>query len=293
MKRRVFSSASTNYWEDRDYIRHMIHLHFNFDLPLYPFCFEEDIRRRDSSWWYDSSGVDFLMIVVLESGRSVYRIGKKRYTLVPGKVLLVPEFQPYYFSSSGGQHKYVLEIKGGNLSSILTSLRLNRPLLCDVEDFPAFLENLKTIGNKIDTLDVEEFTAISGQCYNLLLHLAVQENVKPAKVTILPHILGFLEQDLERKVSISNLEKFTGISKMTLTRMVRKQTGMTPMQYRLSRKIERAVSYLQIPDMSIKEIAYRLGFCNQFHFAREFRRRTGRSPTEYRSFQKKLTDGEI
>lgn len=292
MERRFFPSASLNYWEDGVHVRHLIHLHFNLDLPLYPFCFEDVSRKRDNSW-YDSPGAGFLMIVLLESGRSVYRIGEKQYTVVPGKVLLVPEFQPYYFSSSGEQHKYVLEVKGGHLSSILTSLCLNRAALYDMENFPAFLENLKAIGNKVDTRDAEEFTAISGQCYKLLLHLALQVNGKPAKVTLLPRILEFLEQDFERKVSIGDLEELTGISKMTLTRMVRKQTGMAPMQYRLSRKIERAIYYLQIPDMSIKEIAYRLGFCNQFHFAKEFRRQMGRSPTEYRNFQKKLTDGEI
>lgn len=290
MERRVFPDASLNYWEEEVHVRRLIHLHFNLDFPLYPFCFEDVIRQKDNTW-YDSPGASFLMIVALESGRSVYKIGGKQYTVVPGKVLLVPEFQPYYFASSGEQHKYVLEVKGCHLSSILSSLRLNRAALYEVEDFPAFLSSLKAIGERVDTLDAKEFTVISGECYELLMHLALQLNGKPAKATLLPRILEFLEQDFERKVSIGDLEEFTGISKMTLTRMVRKQTGMTPMQYRLSRKIERAIYYLQIPDISIKEIAYRLGFCNQFHFAKEFRRQMGRSPSEYRLFQKKLAEG--
>ncbi|MGN1365375.1 MAG: helix-turn-helix domain-containing protein [Victivallis vadensis] len=40
--------------------------------------------------------------------------------------------------------------------------------------------------------------------------------------------------------------------------------------------------------MSVKEIAYRLGYCNQFYFSEEFKRITGRTPTEYRRYQKTL-----
>lgn len=289
MERRVFPDASLNYWEEEVHVRRLIHLHFNLDFPLYPFCFEDVIRQKDNTW-YDSPGASFLMIVALESGRSVYKIGGKQYTVVPGKVLLVPEFQPYYFASSGEQHKYVLEVKGCHLSSILSSLRLNRAALYEVEDFPAFLSSLKAIGERVDTLDAKEFTVISGECYELLMHLALQLNGKPAKATLLPRILEFLEQNFERKVSIGDLEEFTGISKMTLTRMVRKQTGMTPMHYRLSRKIERAVYYLQIPGMQIKEIAYKLGFCNQNHLSKAFRSLMGYTPSGYRSFQKHLAD---
>lgn len=110
------------------------------------------------------------------------------------------------------------------------------------------------------------------------------------KSTLLPRILEFLEQDFERKVTMEELEKYTGLNKMTLIRMVKKKTGMTPMHYRLSRKIERAVYYLQIPGMQIKEIAYKLGFCNQNHLSKAFRSLMGYTPSGYRSFQKHLAD---
>ena len=45
--------------------------------------------------------------------------------------------------------------------------------------------------------------------------------------------------------------------------------------------------------MSIKEIAYRLGYCNQFYFAEEFRHVTGRSPSAYRSYQQALSKEKI
>lgn len=269
--------------------RRLLHIHFNLDLPLFPFCFEDHIRDADHAW-YDSPGVSFLMLVALESGESIYEISGKKYSVVPGRVLLVPEFVPYLFWSSGYQHKYVLEIKGCHLSSILSSLHLEKTALYEVEDFPAFLAELKAIGEHVDTPDRNEFIALMGRSYELLVRLAVDKVEKEPKRSLLPRILEYLEQDFERKLTIADLEEYTGISKMTLIRLVKKHTGMTPIQYRISRKLERAIYFLQLPDVAIKEIAYRLGYCNQFYFAEEFRRLTGWTPSSYRLHQKKLAE---
>ena len=60
------------------------------------------------------------------------------------------------------------------------------------------------------------------------------------------------------------------------------------MQYRSQRRIERAIYFLQTPGITMKEIAYRLGYCNQFYFSEEFKRITGKTPTAYRIHQKTL-----
>lgn len=288
-KTRVYARHSPNYREDRYHCRRLLSLHFNLDLPLYPFCFEDQIRDTANAW-YDSPGVSFLMLVALESGESIYETDGKKYAVSPGKVLFVPEFTPYQFRSWGYQHKYVLEIKGSHLSSILSSLNLNRTALYDVENFSSFLTDLKAIGEHVDTKDRNEYLLLMGKSYELLARLALEKLDKQSGHSLLPRILTFLEQDFERKVSISDLEEFSGLSKISLIRMIRKHTGMTPMQYRIARKMERAIYFLQVPDMTIKEIAYRLGYCNQFYFAEEFRRIMGRPPTSYRSFQRRLAE---
>lgn len=290
MEKRGFHAESSADYREKElfHVRRLIQLHLNMDLPLYPFCFEDQIRTGDA--WYDSPGRSFLMLIAVEDGSVTYRIGGKKYTVVPGKLLVVPEFQAYYLKSEGLVHAYVLEIKGCHLSSILSSLHLNRTALYEMENFAEFLTSMKAIGNLADTENPSEFVSISGKSYELLVRLAFQENRKMEKSTLLPRILEFLEQDFERKVTMEELEKYTGLNKMTLIRMVKKKTGMTPMHYRLSRKIERAVYYLQIPGMQIKEIAYKLGFCNQNHLSKAFRSLMGYTPSGYRSFQKHLAD---
>jgi AraC-like DNA-binding protein len=55
------------------------------------------------------------------------------------------------------------------------------------------------------------------------------------------------------------------------------------MEYYNQLKIQRACSFLQFStDMKIKEIAFRLGYFDPFHFSRAFRREMGITPKEYR-----------
>ena len=57
---------------------------------------------------------------------------------------------------------------------------------------------------------------------------------------------------------------------------------MTPKEYLLRLRLEKAKQLLLYSALSIKEIASTLDFFDQYHFSRFFRTRTGYSPTAYR-----------
>ncbi|SEW53009.1 AraC family transcriptional regulator [Chitinophaga arvensicola] len=69
----------------------------------------------------------------------------------------------------------------------------------------------------------------------------------------------------------------------------KKYTGLSPFQYYIQLKIEKARELLNDPSVSVKEIAYDLRFDSSFYFSRLFKEKTGFTPTEYR----KRTQGEI
>lgn len=266
--------------------RKVLRLHFELDLPLFPFCFEHEIRR--TSAWFDAPPCCFSMLVAVEEGENLYRINGRTFRVGPGKILFVPEFTPHRFSNAGFCHRYVLELKGCHMTSICNSLQLKKPELFDFKEDNRFLETLKALGEEIDSTDSERFIVLMADTYRLLTHLALQRSVRRPKPTLLPQLLKVLEQDLEQRISIAELCKQTGLNKATLTRMVKRSIGMTPIQYRAQRRIERSIYFLQTPGMAVKEIAYRLGYCNQFYFSKEFKRITGKTPTEYRRYQKTL-----
>lgn len=59
--------------------------------------------------------------------------------------------------------------------------------------------------------------------------------------------------------------------------------GLPPAQYRLARRIDRAALRLREDDVPLRVVAEELGFCDEFHFSKLFKRRTGLAPTAYRA----------
>jgi AraC family transcriptional regulator len=98
----------------------------------------------------------------------------------------------------------------------------------------------------------------------------------------LHRVLQYVEDQLDENLSLLVMAEVAGISPNYLSELFSRSTGVSPHQYVLRRRIERAKSLLRDVRISIVEVSARAGFVNQSHFARLFRRVVGVSPTEYR-----------
>lgn len=58
--------------------------------------------------------------------------------------------------------------------------------------------------------------------------------------------------------------------------------GVSPGKYRLAQKMDRACEMLYETDLPHKKIADELGFCDEYHFSRQFKRTVGCSPQQFR-----------
>ena len=95
-----------------------------------------------------------------------------------------------------------------------------------------------------------------------------------------------IENTLDRKVDLGFLAENLGISRSTLGRIFRKNMKISPQKYCRMRKVETARYLLTHTDLSIKEIAFRLGYSSQFHFSNDFYTFCGCSPRNYRKKEK-------
>jgi AraC family transcriptional regulator len=93
-------------------------------------------------------------------------------------------------------------------------------------------------------------------------------------------VLGYIEDNLERELSLREIAEIAGVSVSHFKVLFRKSLGLPPHQYVIRRRVERAASQLREGKMPIGEIALENGFCHQSHLAMHVRRVLGVSPQE-------------
>lgn len=96
-----------------------------------------------------------------------------------------------------------------------------------------------------------------------------------------------LRENFEQFVSIERIAEQLGVSYSLFRKSFKKHVGISPGQYLIQLKIEKAKILLGDPHKRIKDIAYELGFDSCFYFSRLFKEKTGFSPEHYR--QNKMT----
>jgi len=94
-------------------------------------------------------------------------------------------------------------------------------------------------------------------------------------------IIEYMEANLERPITIRELASVVGLSPHHFLRMFKRTLGLTPYQYLLERRIERAKEMLRDLTASLSEIGLSTGFCNQSHFTCAFHRVVGATPAEF------------
>lgn len=81
---------------------------------------------------------------------------------------------------------------------------------------------------------------------------------------------------------IATVARKLGFSYDTFRKKFRAELGFSPGQYYMDARMDRAAALLHEGSHTVKMISAQLGFCDEFHFSRCFKRRMGQSPTEFR-----------
>ncbi len=99
----------------------------------------------------------------------------------------------------------------------------------------------------------------------------------------LQQVTEYINEYLHEEVKLIELAAIAQISPYHFLRLFKQSMGITPHQYILQRRIDKAKYLLEQTELSMAEIAFRVGFCDQSHFTRCFKRLLGITPKQFLS----------
>ncbi|MEO1350513.1 MAG: AraC family transcriptional regulator [Cyanobacteria bacterium J06635_15] len=148
------------------------------------------------------------------------------------------------------------------------------------------LKKLLASGEPIDGLYMESLT------HTLAIHLLQQYGTRqlPLKTYTdglsqnrLTQLMDYIYAHLDSDLSLNQLAQLVDMSPHYFSQLFKQSTGLSPHQYIIQCRINRAKALLRNTQKSIAEIAYQVGFANQSHLNRHFKRTVGATPRQFRA----------
>ncbi|MBD0390270.1 MAG: helix-turn-helix transcriptional regulator [Nostoc sp. C3-bin3] len=102
---------------------------------------------------------------------------------------------------------------------------------------------------------------------------------------LVPHqlrqVTDYINDNLEQDLGLEELAAIAQLSQFHFSRSFKRSMGLSPHQYVIRQRVERAKQLLKQGKMSICEVAIACGFTHQSHLNRHFKRLTGVTPKTF------------
>lgn len=97
-------------------------------------------------------------------------------------------------------------------------------------------------------------------------------------------MIHYMSSQYAHPVSIEDMCSSIGYNRAYMSRIFKKETGMTPVTYLLKLRIDKARQLLrERPELSTQQIAASVGLTDALYFSKQFRRFYSVSPSQYRA----------
>lgn len=245
----------------------------------------------------NESGSEAYILIYCIKGYGVAQINQTIYHISPGDFFIIPAHTPFsyqadelnpwsifwfYFKGAAIQEMAELYIKSSHSYKGFLPYNEERIRL-----FNRIYQNLER------GYGTENLTFMNMCLLNLISSFALVTHTSSPKQdksqNVINSTVQFMKENSEGNLSLLQIADHVGISVSHFSFIFKSKTGVSPVNYYNTIKIQKGCEYLKFTDIMIKEIAFKLGILDAHYFSRLFAKTIGMSPNEYRK-KHKLSD---
>ena len=220
------------------------------------------------------------------AGRGSFELGGERLTVRPGD---------FFYTRPRTMHRMVAP-EGQYLLQYVAFLELNNEHDAELAgDLDALLGEgqVRRLGDRYHALfarmsrqsltnDPRQHRAaavrLAGVLYDLMLDTPVATGTHPA----VEQALEFMRTHVGEAYNLSDLVAELGLDKSYFIRLFKTSVGVPPMKYAMNLKMSAASDLLRTTTEPLAAVAARVGFDDEYHFAKRFKQWSGTSPGAHR-----------
>ena len=220
-----------------------------------------------------------LGLALIEQGQLNITYEKdNQYYLEHHSIAFFNPYQVHCSKVSNAKGYYILFLDTAWCSSLQKDFYFKTNILQNTTLYTTLYNLFQTILHQ-DAVNVEdELKAIMKNMFKRYTSKNTQQESK----TVL-NIKTYINQNSASTISVDDLASYVGYNKSYLIRFFKKEVGLTPQQYILNIKVNKAKELLTYANKeSLTSISLDAGFFDQSHFNRNFKGLFGSTPKQYK-----------
>ncbi len=222
----------------------------------------------------------YLLIYVLK-GNGYYKKDNKIFNLKTNSLSLINCNKPHEYGTYSGWKFYWVHFDGQQAKEWFEHINNKTQCYKDV------LNSLKIISSMKKIIDCLKYNNANNEALinkyivyilsEFLIEDKITENSNPFQT-----IIGYINNNLDKKISIEKLAKKACMSEYHFIRKFNQEIGYTPYEFIINSRINASKFYLTTTSKSIKEILYICGFKDSSAFSTAFKKIVKMSPSQFR-----------
>ena len=232
---------------------------------------------------------EYQLLYIVEGKGTLKTASAGSFDIEAGDVfLLFPgEWHTYFPDPDSGWKEYWIGFSGVNIDSRIESgfFSKNSPLY--KIGYNETVVNLYHEAISVAKKQEMHFQQLLAGIVNYMLGIVFTIDCnRKLKNSSFPQIVEkarrYMQENIDKKIDIPAIAQHLNISYSTFRHTFKQYVGISPAQYYLNLKIQRAKDMLKSTKASIKEISYSLDFETPEYFTKLFRNKTGMTPSQFR-----------
>ncbi len=227
------------------------------------------------------------MLIAIRQGAMHFMLAGERAIAVSGHAVLFDCRQPHEYSAGDGTEFYWLLFNGLNTEAFCRRIlqsKGGRHVFAPT-DFAAVVRGIDRLADSCAAGERMTESACSQLIHRLLCELLLGgEGASRREEGVITEAIRYMHRNLHQGMTVQAVAEAVRLSPSHFSRLFKGQTGYSPYEYILLRRIDEAKHLLASTRLSVKEVAYQVGYNSEENFIHSFQKKVGVSPGAFREY---------